>query len=85
VHPFQFRNNVYTDELYEAEVRVCAQAFVQDAALKAKVQGVAQVLFAALAASPNVSEQDTQTFDHGGVTFTVCCARTLDKDKSRDL
>lgn len=75
MHPFQFLSGVYTDDLYESEVRVAAQAFVHDQDLKAKVQTAAHDLFAKLPVSPADCQSDSQSFVHDGVAFTVTCAR----------
>ncbi len=70
VHPFQFLSGRYTDDLYEAEVRVCAQGFVGDKLLKAKVDETAVRLFSMIVAPDYKSE----TFQLYGITFKVTCA-----------
>lgn len=73
VHPFNFLSGVYTDELYEEEVKTCAQRFVGDQALKALVCQAATELFAQLAASATTVDIKSSSFHYHGKTFTVNC------------
>jgi len=74
-HPFNFLSGVYTDELYEEEVKTCAQRFVGDQALKALVRQAATQLFAQLAASATTVDIKSSSFHYHGNTFTVNCSR----------
>ena len=84
VHPFQFLRGTCNDSLYESEVRVCAQAFADDAILKAKVQSVASDMFAQLATAPESCQEEEASFMHMGLKFTVRCAVTRSSISEED-
>ena len=75
VHPFQFKTGQYTDDLYEAEVRDCAQGFVGDHVLKAKVRETATQLFSTMAMPVDRSDFKKENFQLYGITFCVKCIR----------
>ncbi len=73
VHPFQFKSGQYTDDLYEAEVRVCARGFVGDHVLKAKVSETAARLFSRMPV--DAGDFQSEIFQLYGITFCVKCIR----------
>ena len=78
-HPFQFLDGVFTENLYDEQVNVCAQSFSRDATLTAKVRDVALAVFAKLEARPEACQVDTEDFMYAGVKFTVSCGRARDR------
>lgn len=75
VHPFQFLRGEFTDELYELEVRACAQGFVGDSCLKAKVKEVASMMFEQLKGVETDQMLPPAEFDYRGVRMTVVCGK----------
>mmetsp|Transcript_34953 Transcript_34953/g.77726 ORF Transcript_34953/g.77726 Transcript_34953/m.77726 type:complete len:359 (-) Transcript_34953:566-1642(-) len=73
VHPFQFMEGKYTDQLYDEQVKTCALAFVGDEALKALVRDAAEALFAELALSSDMTKYKCSTIVHKSITFEVHC------------
>lgn len=75
VHPFQFLSGEYSDELFDDQVKVSAQAYEGDEVLKEKVKKAAQGQLEVLAADPHMVMVKSCTLVHRGVTFRIDCAK----------
>ena len=75
VHPFNFLLGEYTDELYEDEVKTCAQRFVDSQTLKALVRKTANQLFSELVVSPTTLGIKSSRFQYEGRTIVVNCSQ----------
>lgn len=82
VHPFQFMGGKYNDQLYEEQVRICAQAFVGDEALKAMVCDAATTLFVQLALSREMTKYSSTTTKYKNLTFEIHCGVQSTADDS---
>ena len=71
IHPFQFFQGEISDELYDEQVRISAQGFINDEELKRKVMNLCRDIFQNMDAS---SLLRTEKFEYKKLTVEVNCS-----------